>query len=77
MYDPIAFCNDNAYNNNFCLFRSVHEEKIEDIKGVIGHRISMYLLELPHQLVEKNNKCSVCIAQTVSSVSILCYSLLV
>ncbi len=61
MYDPIAFFNDNAYNSNFCLFRSVHEEKIEDIKGVIGHRISM--------------KGIVCIAQTVSSVSILCYSL--
>lgn len=40
MYDPIAFFNDNAYNSNFCLFRSVHEEKIEDIKGVIWKRIS-------------------------------------
>ena len=72
MYNPIAFFNDNAYNNNFCLFRSVHEEKIEDIKGVIGHRISMYLLELPHQLVEKVTSVVYVLPKQVSSVSILC-----
>ena len=74
MYDPIAFFNDNAYNNNFCLFRSVHEEKIEDIKGVIGHRISMKGIFLNYliNLLKKVTSVVYVLPKQVSSVSILC-----
>ena len=74
MHDPIAFFNDNAYNNNFCLFRSVHEEKIEDTKGVIGHRISMKGIFLNYliNLLEKVTSVMYVLPKQVSSVSILC-----